>query len=134
MKLLQDSTGLYFAVSSPYLPIIARPNVNLLSEAKTRLSQEQTQVEIFEVGTGNLVLKLDMRMHIRDLAWSYCGRYISVCGTQPTSSSRLSVLPRSIQESIYNMLDALRCDKKFWDRFTIDLTLINAKAQEVLKV
>ena len=81
LKLTQDSTGLYFAVSSPYLPIIARPNVNLLSEEKTRLSQEQTQVEIFEVGTGNLVLKLDMRMHIRDFAWSYCGRYISVCGT-----------------------------------------------------
>lgn len=96
LNLIQDATGLYFAVTSPYLPVIARPNVNLLSEEKTRLSSEQTQVEIFEVGTGNLVLKLDMRMNIKDFAWSFCGRYVSVCGTQPTSSSRLVVLPPQI--------------------------------------
>jgi hypothetical protein len=41
-----------------------------LAEAKAKLEKEQTRLEIFEVGTGNLALKLDMRMMIKDFAWS----------------------------------------------------------------
>lgn len=127
LMLTQDTTGLYFAVSSPKVPIVVRDNVNNLCEEKTRLAKDQSQIEVFEAGTGNLALTLDMRMPIKDFCWSPCGRYISVCGTRNTASSRLSVLPRQMQESILNMLDAVRHDKHFWSKFTIDLESINVK-------
>jgi len=112
-------------VTSPYLPITLPHEANKLAEAKARLSQEQTRIELFEVGTGNLAYKLDMRMAIKHFAWSYCGRFLSTCGTQANSSTRLSVLPNSMQEQILNMIDALKFDKHFWLKFSIDLRQIN---------
>lgn len=98
LLLQQDVSGLFLAVSSPYLPIIVSQEPDKLCAAKLRLAKEQTRIEMFEVGTGNLALKLDMRMPIKAFAWSYCGRYISTCGVSPNSSTRLSVLPSSMQE------------------------------------
>ena len=98
-----------------------------LSEGKLKVAKEQSKIELFEIGTGNLALSLEMRMQIKHLAWSHCGRYISCCGQGPTSSTRLSVLPRAISEQIYSMVDALRYDKHFWQRFSVDLTQINSE-------
>jgi hypothetical protein len=63
--MLQDISGLFVAVTSPSLPIIVKEDVGQLSENKIRLAKEQTKIEIFEVGTGNLALSLDMRMPIK---------------------------------------------------------------------
>lgn len=66
----QDVSGLFLVISSPYLPVIVIQDSSKLAEAKAKLAKEQTRLEIFEVGTGNLALKLDMRMKIKDFAWS----------------------------------------------------------------
>jgi hypothetical protein len=87
---------LFLAVSSPSLPVIVSQDTERLSEGKIKLAREQTKIEIFEIGTGNLALSLDMRMPIKDFAWSHCGRYLSACAVGATSSTRLSVMPPSV--------------------------------------
>ena len=77
------------------------------------------------MGTGNINLKIDVRMPIKSFAWSYCGKFISSVGVGPNSSTRLSVLPKQISEQIFNMLDALKFDKHFWLKFSVDMREIN---------
>lgn len=54
LMLTQDVSGLYFAVSSPYLPINVTNDPKKLAENVTKLGKEQSRVEIFEIGTGRL--------------------------------------------------------------------------------
>jgi Tfp pilus assembly protein PilE len=119
LLLEQDVTGLYLAVSSPSLPVVV--NREKLGEAKARLSEVQSRIEIFEVGTGNQSSKIDLRMPIKHFAWSYCGRFLATCGSGANSSTRLTVLPKPITESIMCMIDALKHDKHFWLKFTVDM-------------
>ena len=55
MKFTQDPTGLYIAVTCPHKPITVPQVASRLSEAKMILEQQQTQADVFEIGTTKLV-------------------------------------------------------------------------------
>ena len=50
------------AVTCPSLPVIVSQDTEKLSEGKLKVAKEQSKIELFEIGTGNLALSLEMRM------------------------------------------------------------------------
>lgn len=92
-----------------------------LLASQQQLSQEQSKVEIFEIGTGGLAVSLEMRMRIGEVTWSPCGRFISAGSVVENSGLRILEVRRDLYEQVLNMLDALKFDPTFWTHFNLNL-------------
>ena len=127
-----DNSGLFVAVSCPQRPVgFMSQDQNKLAEAKEYLTKVQAQVDVFAIGTTELLAKNEMDMSIRGLNWSPDGRFLSVGSSSNTSSQKIVQVNGDLFERILSVKDACRIEKDFWRKRDFNLLLINKQMESM---